>query len=55
VNVGTTPLRPVTLTAGVHQVRLAHPDYQAVQRKVMIRPGETTRLEVDFSSDSSPK
>jgi hypothetical protein len=30
-------------------VRLTHPDYKPLQRKLAIRPGETTRLEIDLA------
>jgi hypothetical protein len=53
--VGTTPMRPVKLGAGPHTVRLEHPDYEPFVRKVTIRAGETTRLNVDLALDAIPK
>lgn len=53
--VGTTPLRPIPLASGRHSVRLTHPDYQPLQRKIQIRPGETTRLEIDLAWEAVPK
>jgi serine/threonine-protein kinase len=47
--VGTTPLQPLSLSPGSHTVRLTHPDYKPLQRKLAIRPGETTRLEIDLA------
>jgi hypothetical protein len=52
---GTTPMSPLTLAAGSHVVRLLHPDYQPFQRRITIRPGETTKLFVDFALDGIPK
>jgi len=49
VAAGTTPFRPLTLTTGVHTVSLSHPDFKPFQRKVNIRTGEVTRLEVDLN------
>lgn len=54
-DVGTTPIPPLDLSAGPHVVRLLHPDYQPLQRKVTIRPGETQRLIVDLALDALPK
>jgi hypothetical protein len=52
--VGTTPLRPLPLSPGSHTVQLTHPDYKALNRKVTIRVGETTRLEIDLSWEAVP-
>ena len=53
--VGTTPLQPLALAPGSHTVRLTHPDYKPLQRKVTIRAGETTRLEIDMPWEAVPK
>lgn len=53
--VGTTPLQPLALSPGTHTVRLTHPDYKLLQRKVTIRTGETTRLEIDLAWEAVPK
>jgi serine/threonine-protein kinase len=52
---GTLPFRPIELAAGRHIVRLVHPNYQPLQRTVTIRPGETTKLFVDWSLDGIAK
>jgi serine/threonine-protein kinase len=52
---GKTPLSPLSLPVGRHTVRLLHPDYRPIQRKVTIRAGETTLLRVDFSVQGIPK
>jgi serine/threonine-protein kinase len=48
--VGTTPLARFPLPPGSHSVVLTHGDYQFT-RKVEIRPGETTTIRVDFTTD----
>jgi len=49
--VGTTPMRPVELAPGTHVVLLKHNDFAPLTRHVVIEPGQTHRLEVDFSRD----
>jgi hypothetical protein len=49
--VGQTPMRPLSLAPGMHDVLLSHPDFQPFPRRVTIRPGETLRLIVDLTSD----
>jgi serine/threonine protein kinase len=53
--VGTTPMKAVPLSAGLHTVRLLHPSFQPFQRKVTIRAGTTTKLEVDLELDAIAK
>ena len=56
VKVGVSPpLKPLALAAGVHQVTLSHPDYAPFRRRVTIRPGETTKLQVDLTKEAFPK
>ena len=43
--------KEITLQAGPHVVVLTHPDYQPYTRRVTIRPGETSRLVVDLSTE----
>jgi serine/threonine-protein kinase len=50
----TTPVRPFSLEAGTYAVRLVHPDYHPLQRKVTIRPGEVVRLDVDLTREAFP-
>jgi hypothetical protein len=46
------PLRKIPLPPGTHVVRLAHPDYEPVQRRVTIRSGETRELTVDLPEEA---
>jgi hypothetical protein len=52
---GTTPLAPLELAAGWHVVRLVHPEYRALEKRVEIRPGEVARIAVDLAQDSLRK
>ncbi len=49
--VGTTPLARFPLPPGSHSVVLTHRDYRPFTRKVEIRPGETTTIRLDFTTD----
>jgi serine/threonine-protein kinase len=53
--VGTTPLDRLPLTAGPHTVRVRHPAYEVVERRVVIRPGQTERLVVDLPAEGVRK
>ncbi len=53
--VGSTPMRPLRLPPGSYVVRLSHPDYQPLMRKVTIRAGEQRTLEVDLTLDGIRK
>jgi hypothetical protein len=46
---GTTPLRPVSVSEGRHIVILRHPSYEPVRRVVTIQSGRLTKLEVDLT------
>jgi len=48
------PMRRISLAAGPHVVRLLHPDYQPLQRKITIKPGETLTLSIDLAEDAVP-
>jgi serine/threonine protein kinase len=48
LSLGTTPLKPITLSPGEHTARLLHPSYPPLTRTVQIRPGEITQLIVDL-------
>jgi serine/threonine-protein kinase len=48
---GMTPLARITLQTGPHVVVLTHPEYQPYSRLVTIRPGETSRLVVDLTTE----
>ena len=54
-SVGTTPMKPFSLPDGPHTLRLVHPDYHPLQKRVSVRAGETFRLEVDFKQEGFPK
>jgi serine/threonine-protein kinase len=49
--VGQTPLARIPLPPGSHSVILTHPEYRPFTRKVEIRPGETTTIRLDFTTE----
>jgi hypothetical protein len=54
--VGTTPgLRTVELAPGEHAVKLVHPDYQPLQRRVTIVSGENYDLQVNLPEQAFPR
>jgi len=53
--VGTTPLDKIPLAAGHHVVRVRHPAYEVLERRVSIQPGQTERLVLDLSSEGTRK
>jgi serine/threonine-protein kinase len=53
--VSTGPLRKIRVSAGPHVVRLVHPDYQPLQRRVTVKTGETVSLTVDLPEEAVPK
>jgi hypothetical protein len=52
--VGTTPMKPLGLQVGEHQVLLSHPSYKPLLKRVVVRADETTTLEVDLSYEAFP-
>jgi serine/threonine-protein kinase len=46
--IGDTPLDRISLSAGPHLVRVRHPAYEVWERQVIIRPGQTEKVLVDF-------
>jgi serine/threonine protein kinase len=52
--VGTTPLKALSLSPGVHTVRLQHPSYRPLQKRVNVRAGEVVVLEVDLREEAFP-
>ena len=52
---GTTPLRPLTLSAGTHVIRFRHPDFRPLIKRVTIRGDETLTVEVDLARDAFPR
>ena len=53
--VGTTPMRPIAIDVGEHQLTLSHPNFLPLQKTVLIRADETTTLEVDLSYEAFPR
>jgi hypothetical protein len=49
---GQTPLRRLALAAGPHTVVLTHPDYEPYTRRVVVKTGETVRVNVDLDNDA---
>lgn len=54
-HVGATPFRPLALAPGPHVVRFTHPEFKPFVRKVTVKAGETTRLEIDLSEEAFRK
>ena len=52
---GVTPLPDLSLSPGPHKVELRHPAFEALERSVTIRSGETQGLRVDFKAEGVPK
>jgi serine/threonine-protein kinase len=46
---GSTPLERIPLAPGSHAVILTHPQYEPFTRRVEIRPGETTTIQLDLA------
>ena len=52
--VGATPLKALSLPPGAHTVRLQHPSYRPLQKRVNVRAGEVVVLEVDLREEAFP-
>jgi hypothetical protein len=50
---GTAPVTK-RLAPGAHTIRLTHTDYRPLIKKVEIRPGDTTRLNVNMKDEAFP-
>jgi tetratricopeptide (TPR) repeat protein len=48
-DIGPAPLISLEVGAGVRVLRLTHPEYWPVTRRVSVEPGKTLRLDVDLS------
>jgi serine/threonine-protein kinase len=46
--VGQTPMERISLSAGVHRVRIRHPSYEVWEREVTVRSGQLEKVTVDF-------
>jgi serine/threonine-protein kinase len=55
VSVGTVSRRELLLATGPHALRILHPLYKPLQRKVTIQPRVTQRLVLDLSEKAIPK
>jgi hypothetical protein len=47
--IGLVSARELALSPGQHLVKVLHPDYEPLQRKVTIRQGSTTALVLDLA------
>jgi eukaryotic-like serine/threonine-protein kinase len=52
---GTTPLRPLTLSAGAHVLRFRHPEFLPLIKRITVRADETLTVEVDLARDAFPR
>jgi tRNA A-37 threonylcarbamoyl transferase component Bud32 len=52
---GTISTRELRLAPGEYPVRIVHPDYQPLQRKMTVRAGTTTDLVIDLSDKGVKK
>jgi eukaryotic-like serine/threonine-protein kinase len=52
---GTTPLRPLALSAGSHILRFRHPDFRPLIKRITVRADETLTVEVDLGRDAFPR
>ena len=53
-SLGTVTIRDIALPPGPHTVRVLHPDYKPLQRKVTIEPELTQRLVLDLRLKAVP-
>jgi hypothetical protein len=49
--IGSTPLRPIQLPAGEHRVRIFHPQFGSVERRVVVSPGSTTKVVANMTRE----
>jgi len=52
---GHAPLLGLQLDPGSHLVKLVHPDYWPLRRRIGVEAGKTARLEVDLSWEGVPR
>jgi serine/threonine protein kinase len=55
VSLGTISIREMPLSAGAHVVRILHPDFKPLQRKIAIQPGATERVVLDLAEKAIRK
>jgi serine/threonine-protein kinase len=53
--IGTTPFDRVNLDAGLHTVRVRHPDYEIIEKTVNVQPDETVKLVVNLRQEGKRK
>ncbi len=46
--VATTPIAPLELAAGPHQIRFVHPEYGTRTENIVVVPGRTTERTLDL-------
>jgi hypothetical protein len=51
---GSTPMAPISLAPGKYTVRMKHPSFKPLQRKVVVKAGEITTLEIVLAEDAFP-
>ena len=52
---GSTPLRPLALSAGSHILRFRHPDFRLLIKRITVRADETLTVEVDLGREAFPR
>jgi hypothetical protein len=48
VLIGTTPLDKIEFDAGTHRVRIRHPNYEPIEREVIVYPEKVEKLVVNL-------
>lgn len=54
-SLGTTPLRPLRLSIGAHEVELRHPKYKPLRKRVVVEADGVAKLKVDLPFEAFPK
>ncbi len=54
-SVGVVSLRHLSLAPGAHVLRVLHPDYQPLQRKVSVQSGLESKLVLDLAEKAIPR
>jgi serine/threonine protein kinase len=55
LSLGRVSMRELSLDPGPHTLRVRHPDYEPLQRRVTIRPGVDGKLVLDLAEKGIPK
>ena len=48
-SLGTVSIREIPVAPGAHVVRILHPDFKPLQRKVTVEAGATERVVIDLA------